>query len=179
MFQQTGDQREMSVVVNELKKSIALNPLSAKPFKFLGDVYGVMAVGSGGSEQQQSWLRLASAAYEQTVECEPFNPFHRLELGRLYLALAEGGTAERSVREAVDMEPNFLPGRIWLARWYLKTGRIDLAKQEYEEILRRQRYYANWSIGAYERSFLDVDVRELAALLERPRNEKPKKRHTL
>ena len=136
-----------------------------------------MAADSQGA--QQPWLRLSSAAYEQAVEREPFNPFHRLELARLYLALAEGEKAERSVQSAIETEPNFLPGRIWLAMRYAKTGRIDLAKQEYEEILRRQRYYANWSIEAYERSFLDVDVRELAALLERSRNEKPKKRHVL
>lgn len=178
LFQQTRKPKDMSIVISELKESIALNPLSARPFKLLGDVYGLTAAGLQGADRQQPLL-LASAAYEQAIEREPFNPFHRLELARLYLALAEGGKAEQSVQNAVETEPNFLPGRLWLATRYAKTDRIGLAKQEYEEILRRQRYYANWSIEAYERSFLDVDVRELAALLERPRNEKPKKRHTL
>lgn len=179
IFQQTREQKDMSVVVSELKESIALNPLSARPFKLLGDIYGLVAAGSQGADQQKQWWQLASASYERAIEREPFNPFSRLELGRFYLALAEDEKAERSVRSAVETEPNFLPGRLWLARHYVRTDRIELAKQEYEEILRRQRYYANWPVEAYERSFLSVDARELAALLERPRGGKPKKHHAL
>jgi len=179
LYQQTREQKELAVVVDELKESIALNPLSARPFKLLGDVYGGMAAGSGGGDQPASWLRLASAAYEQAIEREPFNPFHRLELGRLYLALDEGEKAERLVRGTVESEPNFLPGRLWLAMRYVRTNRLEPAKQEYEEILQRQRYYARWSIEPYERSFLNVDARELAALSKRSRDEKPKKNRAL
>lgn len=177
LFQRTRAETEMAVVVDELKRESTLNPLSARPFKLLGDVYGSAASDTGAPERRQSWWRLAREAYEQAVEREPFNPFHRLEAGRYQLALGDGARAEQTVREAVELEPNFLPGRAWLATRYARTGRIEPAKQEYEEILRRQRYYANRTLEAYERGFLSVDSQELAALLERPRGKQPGKRH--
>jgi Tfp pilus assembly protein PilF len=179
LFQQTRGQGELAVVVSELKESIALNPLSAKPFKLLGDVCASAAAGEADGDRRRSWLRQAGAAYEQAVEREPFSPFHRLELGRLYLALGDGDRAERLVLGAVELEPNFLPGRLWLAVRYARTDRTGPAKQEYEEILKRQRYYAHWPVEAYEGSFLNVDVRELAALVERPGDEKPRKHRAL
>jgi O-antigen ligase/tetratricopeptide (TPR) repeat protein len=168
-FQQTREPAELAVVVEELKRESALNPLSARPFKLLGDVYGSAASDAGAPDRRQPWLRLARESYEQAIAREPFNPFHRLEAGRYALALADAGTAEQTVREAVEMEPNFLPGRAWLVARYAATGRTGPAKQEYEEILQRQRYYSSWTLEAYEKSFLHVDTRELAALLERSR----------
>ena len=179
LFQRTKSHSELAVVVAELKRESVLNPLNARPFRLLGDVYATAASSAGGADQRQASLRLAVAAYEQAVEREPFNPHDRLELGRLYLASADGEKAERLVRGAVEMEPNFLPGRLLLAMRYAKTDRLEPAKQEYEEILRRQRYYASWSLEPYEKSFMNVDVRELAALLERPRDKKPKKSGSL
>lgn len=178
VFRQTRSPGDLAAVEDELKRESKLNPLSARPFKILGDLYGSDASGAAGTGQRRALLQQAVAAYEQAVEREPFNPYYRLELGRLYLALDDGERAERLVRGTVEMEPNFLPGRLWLAVQYAKTDRLGPAKQEYEEILRRQRYYASWSVEAYEKSFLNVDVRELAALLERPRRETPKKRRS-
>ncbi len=179
VFHRTKSPGDLAVVVAELKRESALNPLNARPFKLLGDVYATAASGAGGTDQRQASLRLAAAAYEQAIEREPFNPHYRLDLARLYLALSDGEKAERLIRDTVETEPNFLPGRLLLAMRYAKTGRLGPAKQEYEEILRRQRYYANWSLEPYEKGFLNVDVRELAALLERPRHEKPKKSGSL
>lgn len=167
VFQQTRERARLFTVVDGLNTAIALNPMSAKPFKVLGDVYGVLAGGAGLPDERRSWLELARDAYRQAIEREPFNPSHRLELGRLLLALAEHEEAERVVRSAVDLEPNYLPGRLWLAMRYVRTDRIESAKQEYEEILRRQRYYAGKPLDSYERGFLHVDVRELALSLKR------------
>lgn len=178
LFQQSRSPGDLAVVVDELKRESLLNPLSARPFKILGDIYGADASGTADAGRRRALLRQAVAAYEQVIEREPFNPHHRLELGRLYLALADGEQAERMVLGAVEMEPNFLPGRLWLATQYAKTDRLGQAKQEYEEILERQRYYSSWSVEGYEKSFLNVDVRELAALLERSRHESPKKRRS-
>lgn len=166
VFQQTRDRARLVAVVDGLTTATSLNPLSAKPFKVLGDVYGVLA-GAGPPEERRRWLELARDAYRQAIEREPFNPSHRLELGRLLLALGEQTDAELAVRNAVDIEPNYLPGRLWLAMLYVRTDRIESAKQEYEEILQRQRYHAGKPLDSYERGFLHADARELALLLKR------------
>lgn len=169
VFQQTRERARLSTVVDELKTAIVLNPLSAKPLKVLGDVSHLLAAGADRPEERRSWLEQAREAYRQAIEREPFNPAHRLELGRLLLALADQAEAEQAVRSAVAIEPNYLPGRLWLALHYVRTDRLESAQQEYEEILRRQRYHAGKTLDGYERGFLHVDVRELAASLERAR----------
>lgn len=166
VFQRTRDRAQLDVVVDGLKTAIDLNPLNAKPFKVLGDIYGLLA-GVDPPQERRRWLELARDAYRQAIEREPFNPSHRLELGRLLLALGEEAEAEFTVRSAVDLEPNFLPGRLWLAVRYVRTDRIESAKQEYEEILQRQRYYAGKPLDSYEQGFLRADTHELALLLER------------
>jgi tetratricopeptide (TPR) repeat protein len=92
-----------------------------------------------------------------------------LELGRFSLALGDRETAEAHVRRAIELEPNFLPGREWLARLYLQTERLDAAGREYQEILERQRRYADWTKNAFEERFMKADVTALAAELKRVR----------
>ncbi|TLY39815.1 MAG: tetratricopeptide repeat protein [Nitrospirae bacterium] len=158
-----------------LRAAIALNPLDGRLLGLLGHVYASLAsattapgVQSGvQGAQRMVWLRGAVSAYERAVALEPFAPFYRLELGRLSLALGDRETAEAHVRRAIELEPNFLPGREWLARLYLQSERIDEAGREYREILERQQRYADWNKNDFEERFMTADVTALAAELKR------------
>jgi tetratricopeptide (TPR) repeat protein len=89
-----------------------------------------------------------------------------LDIARLYQALGYPDEAEASVHKAVEIEPNFLPGREWLAKRYLQSARIELATREYREILERQQRYAGWDKSAFEARLLAADAAGLAAALE-------------
>jgi hypothetical protein len=71
--------------------------------------------------------------------------------------------AQSSIRHAVDIEPNFLPGRVWLARVYWEEGQKSLAQAEYREILERQNRYRDWKKSPLENEFLTADATTLAA----------------
>ena len=114
-------------------------------------------------------MRQAVVAYERAIELDPFTPFYLLELGRLYHNLGERQTGVTYVRQAIEMEPNFLPGREWLANAYLELDQPGAARQEYLEILDRQQRYASWNKNALEMRFLKVDIAGLTAALEKER----------
>jgi predicted Zn-dependent protease len=168
-FEQTRILGEGEAAVQELRTAIALNPLDGRLPGLLGHVYGSLAaaVSSVGpsNDRASAWHHEALAAYQQAIALEPFQPFNRLELGRLYLAMGERGEAQAIVRSAVDLEPNFLPGREWLARFYLKSGLHEAADQEYREIQSRQQRYAHWVKDAVEERYLKADASALAVSL--------------
>ncbi len=179
VFQQTHTLQSWRASVDEVQLAIQLNPLDGRLFALLGYVYvnfssslsPLYSTASAISEQRLSWLRAASKAYQRAVELEPFTPFYLLELGKIYQELGERETAEAYVKRGIELEPNYLPGREWLATIYLKTGRLAQANDEYREILERQRRYDGWSKDAVESRFLTADVSSLAVALERERRK--------
>lgn len=164
-FERTGDGAAAQAAIEELQSAMILNPLDGRLPGLLGHVYAALSRTDSAQnlpeEQRTSHLRSAAAAYERAVALEPFTPWYRLELGRLHLAFGDSERAEAWVRGALEIEPNFLPGREWLARLYLESGRIDSADREYREILERQQRYAAWVKDPLEERFLKVDAQAL------------------
>ena len=173
-FERTGDAMAAQAAVNELQVAMALNPLDGRLPGLLGYVYASLAKSPAPSqaspEQRIVWMRAAVAAYERAAELEPFVPSHDLELGQLYLALGERERAETWVRRAVELEPNFLPGREWLARRAMESERRDEAEREYREIVERQRQYAGVPKDELEKRYLTADVQGLTVALDRLRS---------
>jgi putative inorganic carbon (HCO3(-)) transporter len=169
VFQQAGDEAAAQTAVAELQTAIRLNPLDGRLPGLLGHVYGTLASADPRGHRQMEWLRSALSSYERAQELEPFSPFHRLEQGRIHLALGHREQAETAVQQAIEMEPNFLPGREWLARLYLASGQIDAADHEYREILERQQRYVDWIKDPLEARFLKADASALQAALDRKR----------
>ncbi len=177
-FQETDDPHWAKASLAELKSAVALNPLDGRLSGLLGRVYRALSsskaasglAGDSNGETEENWLRLARSAYERAAVLEPFNPFHRLELGRLYLAQGEPNKAEAVVRRALDMEPNFLPGRAWLTRFYLDSTQLDAATTEYREIVTRRERYARRTKGPIEKRFLAADVSALEASFKHARS---------
>lgn len=171
VFERTGDGAAAQAAIEELQSAMDLNPLDGRLPGLIGHVYAALSTTdlaqNSPEEQRTLRLRSAAAAYERAVELEPFMPLYRLELGRLHLALGDRERAEAWVRGAVEIEPNFLPGREWLARLYLESGRIDSADREYREILERQQRYAAWVKDPLEERFLKVDAQALQRVFEK------------
>jgi len=157
------------IALQEIQVAVSLNPLDGRLVALLGHVCESTAL-SGQAElsapgSRAVLLTMAQAAYERAVELEPTAPFYRLELGRLAAELGDRTIAESWVRGAVELEPNFLPGREWLTRWYLASGRLEEANREVREIRDRQQRYATWSKDTIEARFLRADVSGLEAAL--------------
>ncbi len=182
-FEKTQDETAAQAALSELESAIALNPLDGRLPGLLGHVYVSLAksrgtlkasdprVGTGVQGQLQSqkttWLKAARSAYERAMALEPYSVLHRLELGRILWALNDREAAQTIVEQAVAMEPNFLPGREWLARRYLSDGRLEMARNQYQEILDRQNRYAGWTKDFVEEQFMKVDPMDLKKALEK------------
>ncbi len=175
LFEQSRSVEAARAALVELEMAASLNPADGRLAARLGHVYGSLASAAtsieGASathrERRTSWLRAARAGYRRALDLEPFSPFYRLDLARISLALGDRHDAEALAREAVDLEPNFLPGRLWLAHLYVASARTEDAQREYGEILARRQRYAGWTQNAVEERFLTVDVAPLEAALKK------------
>lgn len=175
MFQRNRNAEAVQAALVELQIASSLNPLDGRTHERLGSVYALLASSQSDSDkmsavqrkQKAVLLQSAFSTYLRALEREPFSAFHRLELGRLSLTLGDQEGAQRFVQESLAMEPNFLPGRVWLVRLYLDTKQTDAAIREYGEIVERHKRYAYRQKNPMEEQFLNVDIRELEAALEK------------
>jgi O-antigen ligase/polysaccharide polymerase Wzy-like membrane protein/tetratricopeptide repeat protein len=167
VYRTSHDQRAVHVALEQLQKAVALNPLDGRLVGLLGGLYRSLAMLPDTGMRQQGWLHLAQQAFEKAAELEPHNPFHHLELGRVLWQLGQIAQAEAAVRHAVDLEPNFLPGRDWLAHSYLRSGRVEAAQREYQQIRERQMRYLQSPKDPVEENYLKVDLKPLEAALQK------------
>ena len=121
---------------------------------------------------EQGCFSYALTAYRQAIQLEPFNPFYYFESSRLYVKSGDDEKAERFAKTAIEIEPNFLSGRAWLAKIYAQSGRMSLADLEYREIVERQQRYANWNKSLREEQLLAVDTKGLATFLDARREKR-------
>jgi len=173
-FQQTLQESSAQVTLDELSQAIRHNPLDGRLRGIQGHVYATLARAiafhAAAASRRQEFIRRAIQSYEEARELEPFSPFHRLELGRLYWSVGERQKAIQEVLHAEQLEPNFLPAREWLARAYVASGSTtdrELANREVGEILERQRRYEAVPKDTLESAYLSVDVLKLKTELDR------------
>ncbi len=171
-FRTSRDPADARAALEELHGAIALNPLDGGLYGILGNLHlqlaAALPAGEAYAVERDALRRGAWVAYQRAAELEPYSPFHRLALGRVLLAMGDGGEAAEAVRAAVSLEPNFLPGRLWLAGHYLASGHDEgrvLAQEQYREIVERQARYAGRPKNRYERKLLEADSGRLAQVL--------------
>ena len=173
-FQQTLQESSAQAALDELSQAIRHNALDGRLRGIQGHVYGTLArtiaFHAAAASRRQEFIRRAIQSYEEARELEPFSPFHRLELGRLYWSVGKRQRAIQEVLRAEQLEPNFLPAREWLARAYVASGSTtdrELAIREVSEILERQRRYEAVPKDTLESAYLSVDVLKLKTELDR------------
>ncbi len=164
-FQRSRNPTNAQQSVGELQRAIELNPLDGRAYGLLGHVLKTF----GSSLERENPRRVglfqeAYEAYRTALKYEPFSVFNRLELARILGKLNKKKQGEALIQEAISMEPNFLPGRAWLAAHLWESGRSEEAKAQIQEIKKRQNLYKDMKTNNFEKSFLRVDVRALERL---------------
>ncbi|MGH7255086.1 MAG: O-antigen ligase family protein, partial [Nitrospirales bacterium] len=175
VFLRTHQPESAKEALAQLRLATSLNPLDGRLVGLSAHVYATLASSLPqsveGSEplvsQRVAWLTTAQSLYQRALKLEPYSPFYRLELGKLHLVLDDPGQAEAVVQDAIALEPNFLPARLWLAERYLGTGRVEEARTQFGQILQRHRRYAEAPKNSIEERYLAVDVSTVEATLQR------------
>jgi hypothetical protein len=166
MFEHRADLTAAQRTVDHLNEAIMLNPLDGRLAGLLGRVYlKVSSAPTVKSEGKHAALISAGKAFEQAIHSEPFNAVHYWEAGQVQMKLGNRYEAQSLIKHAVEIEPNFLPGRDWLARIYWEEGQQSLAQAEYREIVERQSRYRDRNKSLLEKEFLAADATALAAAL--------------
>jgi tetratricopeptide (TPR) repeat protein len=131
-------QIEIQEVLNLARRPIAMNPLDANNWAFLGSIYQNLVGLVGGSEQ------FVELNYQAALDREPNNPQFWTELGRNYLAqydiLVSGGAlseqispeeiirkAEVAFNKAVEAKQDFVPAHFNLAMIWARQNKVTEA----------------------------------------------------
>jgi tetratricopeptide (TPR) repeat protein len=171
MFEDTNDFSNAETAIHQLRTAIALNPIDGRLHGLLGHVLEkVCSLGNGyhRASLSDSCLATPIAAYEQALALEPFAVFNMLALANLYEKTGNLEKAEMWAKRAIQLEPNFLPGREWLVRYYLKANRkngVAMAAEEFQEILERQHRHARRAANVTEERYLKANIEALRLAL--------------
>lgn len=177
IYSRAGNLEAALFAIEELQAARRLNPLDGRIPGELGRVFVAVASSIQSSdvrharsdEERTQWLQRAETAFREALVSEPFTAAYWFELGQVQAALGQNVLAISTVHKALEIEPNFLPAREWLARLYLGEGRREEALHEYLEIVERQRQFSSRPQDLIAQRFLKADAAGLWKVLEQMR----------
>lgn len=166
-YKSTGDVKWAEKALYELEYGERLNPLNSDLPHKKAMIYGHLAGGVPDEQVRQKLLQAVVENYQRAAELDPYNPMNHYEIGKALLSLGKYDEAIGRFSHLKDLEPNFLPGRVNLARTYRRVSRNDLASREYLDIISiKDRYHGKKSLDSSERFFLDVDLNQVRKELD-------------
>lgn len=159
LYQTTGNGDELKKALHELGEAIRLNPLDHRLQALRGFVHFSLAKDARKGEKiatERVHLMEALESYQVAYNLAPFNAEHVYHAGLVTDALGESGRAQTYVRQAIDLEPNFLVAREWLVNHHLANKDPISARAEYREIVDRHQRLAARAQTDLDRRFLSV-----------------------
>ena len=78
----------------------------------------------------------AAAMFERKIACDPRSLSAYINAGSSLMQVGELPRARELFLKAIDLKSDFFQGRLWLARYYVQVDSFNLARQQYEEVLR-------------------------------------------
>ncbi len=96
---------------------------------------------------------------KKSIELNPRNPFAFASLSNIYYELSEFNKAEYYTFKAIDIEPNYLTARYFLAKINEKQNKIESALKEYTDIISTYKFFSGASLASgYEKTLLSIDI---------------------
>jgi adenylate cyclase len=112
--------------VTALEKAITLDPNDAESYAALARIHAF----SGRSKD-------ALGLMEKAIRLNPAHPaWYSFSLGLAYFMIKEDDKATKAFKQAVRLNPNFLPSHVFLAAIHSRRGNKDEARTEVAEVLR-------------------------------------------
>lgn len=125
----TGDilagRGEYETALTHYQHVIQAQPSSARAYLLQGTVY-----------EHLKQYDLAADMYKQTIQIEPANPFGHHYLARTSILAGELKDAQNHLINALELRPNLLKSREFLAWTWEKQGNEDKAKKAYKLLLK-------------------------------------------
>jgi tetratricopeptide (TPR) repeat protein len=132
-FQQYLDTRQ-SQLIEPAKKSfaaaIAANPQSLDAYIHMETL--LIRILNGDAAHDRPIYKDLLANDTQFIKIDPFIPFVRKNLAAALYQLGERDAAFKQLQQAIDYEPNYVPGYLQFSTWYRDMGNTSKS-QEYEK----------------------------------------------
>ena len=78
----------------------------------------------------------AAAMFEKKIGCDPRSLSSYVNAAACYMQRKNFPRAGELLRKAVDLQPAFLQSRLWLARYYIYVDSLDLAMEQYDQVIK-------------------------------------------
>ncbi|MCA9215202.1 MAG: tetratricopeptide repeat protein [Planctomycetales bacterium] len=112
------NQRQLGRAEASLQKALALNRDSFEANFRMGVL-----------EQLRNQPAVAIKWFNRAIELRPDHGIAHLNLSKCYLTLKDDTNAERSMRDAVSVQPNYLKGYLQLLEFYGRRGKFAEARE--------------------------------------------------
>jgi class 3 adenylate cyclase/tetratricopeptide (TPR) repeat protein len=158
---------ETYLAIGMLKKSLALDPSSARTWFALGQKFFLLSATEGSPQ----FLDRAEDAFRRALEKNPDHPKAKVGLGSVFLHQGHTKEALKAYLEVLEVAPNSSRVHLELAYLYRFNGLWDLAMQEavsFREI--DPISFLNFTIGKIKwyRGEYDAAINEFSRLLKEP-----------
>jgi Flp pilus assembly protein TadD len=121
------ENKQRSASIEEMRKTIELNPKNAQALNYLGYTYA----------EDGNHLDEAERLVKRALAIEPEDGFYIDSLGWVYYRKGEYGKAAEQLEKAVNLTGDDPTITEHLGDAYAKLGRAEQAGQQYEDALRR------------------------------------------
>lgn len=150
------DEENLKTAIAAFQDAIDLDPGFSRPYAGLADSYVLMSLAAYGSIAPNEAMSKAKAAAKQALEIDPYNAEAHTSLGVILTKCDWDWTgAERELRLAGEMDPDYAAAHYWLSDLLAVTGKaeesiteatrareLDPFSQQTEMNLARTYYYA-------------------------------------
>lgn len=121
-----------------LLEAVKADSANCEPYYSLGTIY----------MKKQDWVQ-AAGMFEKRIGCDARSLGAYLNAALCYMQPAARNLprARELLMKVIEVKPDFLLGRLWLGRYYSMVDSLELAKLQYDEVLRQ----AAQSNGKYKK----------------------------
>ncbi|WP_267226829.1 winged helix-turn-helix domain-containing protein [Dyella silvae] len=122
------------------QKALAANPYHAPAWCQIGDSY--LTLGESGAMASDVALAKAEPSIRRGLALNPAAAECHASLGNLYLVQDDGLAAEKELRRAITLDPDFMLARFWLGNALLSEKRPrDALKESMQALAERPQLY--------------------------------------
>jgi tetratricopeptide (TPR) repeat protein len=120
----------LELAVKDADQTIAQNPVNLNFWRSRIKIFLIL------SELNPDYYNEVLRAFDRAMALAPTDPKLTYNLALVYSQLGQTGQAEQLLVKTIDLKPNYEACRNSLGSLYEQTGRPDLARQQYEYILK-------------------------------------------
>jgi tetratricopeptide (TPR) repeat protein len=78
----------------------------------------------------------AAAMFEKKLGCDPRSLSAYVNGAACHMQRKNYSRARELLMKAIELKPDFLQGRLWLGRYYAQVDSLDLAKEQYDQVIK-------------------------------------------